>query len=54
MQKEGSVIFVLISPTNFSSNFVRVLCATFRDFSAVELQLNPGKGLKTNKRDFRN
>jgi hypothetical protein len=27
------------------------LSATVRDFSAVTMQLNPGKGLKTNKRD---
>jgi hypothetical protein len=50
-RKKDSVIFVLISRTNFSRNFVRVLCATVRDFSAVTMQLNPGKGLKTNKRD---
>src|SRR5216683_6785189 len=49
-RKEDRVIFVLISRTNFSRNFVRVLCATVRDFSAVTTQLNPGKGLKTNKR----
>src|ERR1700726_508902 len=48
--KKDSVIFVLISRTNFSRNFVRVLCATIRDFSAVTMQSNPGKGLKTNKR----
>jgi hypothetical protein len=29
-------------------NFVRDLSATFRDFSAVNLQLNIGNGLKTN------
>jgi hypothetical protein len=34
--KKDSVIFVLISWTNFSRNFVRVLCATVRDFSAVK------------------
>ena len=49
-RKKVSVIFVLISRTNFSRNFVRVLCATIRDFSAVTMQSNPGKGLKTNKR----
>jgi hypothetical protein len=38
---------------HFSRNFVRVLCATVRDFSAVTMQLNPGKELKTNKRGFR-
>jgi hypothetical protein len=27
-RKEDSVIFVLVSRTNFSRNFVRVLCAT--------------------------
>src|ERR1700737_800161 len=32
----------------------RVLCATVRDFSAVTMQLNPGKGLETNKRDSGN
>src|SRR5258707_15065301 len=32
-------------------HFVRVLCATVRDFSAATMHLNPGKGLKTNKRD---
>ena len=35
----------------FSRNFVRVLCATVQDFSAATIHLNPGKGLKTNKRD---
>jgi hypothetical protein len=49
-RKKDSVIFVLISRTNFSRNFVRVLCAAVRDFSAVTMQLNPVKGLKTNKR----
>jgi hypothetical protein len=53
-RKKDSVIFVLISWTNFSRNFVRVLCATVRDFSAVKMQSNPGKGLKTNKRDSGN
>jgi hypothetical protein len=52
--KKDRVIFVLISRTNFSRNFVRVLCATVRDFSAVKMQSNPGKGLKTNKRDSGN
>ena len=52
--EEDSVIFVLISRTNFSRNFVRVLCATVRDFSAVAMQLDPGKGVKTNKRDSGN
>jgi hypothetical protein len=50
-RKEDSVIFVLISRTNFSRNFVRVLCATIREFSAVTMHLNPRKGLKTNKRN---
>ena len=50
--KEHSVIFVLISRTNFSRNFVRVLCATVRNFSAATMQLNPGKRSKTNKRDL--
>jgi hypothetical protein len=49
-RKEDSVIFVLISRTNFSRNFVRDLTATFRDFSAMNLQLNPGNRLITNKR----
>jgi hypothetical protein len=49
--KKDSVIFVFISRTNFSRKFVRVLCATVRDFSAVKMQSNPGKGLKVNKRD---
>jgi hypothetical protein len=53
-RKKDSVIFVLISRTDFSRNFVRVLCATVRDFSAVKMQSNPGKGLKTNKRDSGN
>jgi hypothetical protein len=53
-RKKDSVIFVLISRTNFSRNFVRVLGVTVRDFSAVTMQLNPGKGLKTNKRDSGN
>jgi hypothetical protein len=52
--KKDSVIFVLISRTNFSRNFVRVLCVTVRDFSAVTRQSIPGKGLKTNKRDSGN
>jgi hypothetical protein len=49
-RKEDSVIFVLISRTNFSRNFVRDCSATFRDFSAMNLQLNPGNRLITNKR----
>jgi hypothetical protein len=49
-RKKVSVISVLISRTNFSRKFVRVLCATIRDLSAVTMQSNPGKGLKTNKR----
>jgi hypothetical protein len=48
------VLFVLISRTNFGRNFVRVLSARIRDFSAMTMQLNPGEGLKTNKRDFGN
>jgi hypothetical protein len=44
--KKDGVIFVLISRTNFSRNFVRVLCATVRDFSAVIMQSNPGNELK--------
>jgi hypothetical protein len=36
-RKEDSVIFVLISPTNFSRNFVRDFSATFRGFSAMNL-----------------
>jgi hypothetical protein len=50
-RKKDSATFVLISRTNFTRNFVRVFSATVRDFSAVTMQLNPGKGLKTNKRD---
>jgi hypothetical protein len=50
-RKKDSVTFVLISRTNFTRNFVRVLSATVRDLTALSLQLNPGKGLKTNKRD---
>jgi hypothetical protein len=49
-RKEDSVIFVLISRPNFSRNFVRDFSATFRDFSAMNLQLNPGNRLITNKR----
>jgi hypothetical protein len=52
--KRISVIFVLISRIDFSRNFVRVLCAIVRDFSAMTMQVNPGKGLKTNKRDSGN
>ena len=48
-RKEDSVIFVLIFRTNFSRNFVRDFSATFRDFSAMNLQLNPGNRLITNK-----
>ena len=51
-RKKVSVICVLISRTNFDRNFVRVLCATIRDFSAVTVQSNPGKRLKTNKRIY--
>jgi hypothetical protein len=52
MHAKGHIgIFVLISRTDFSINFVQVLCATVRDFSAATMQLNPGKGLKTDKRD---
>ena len=50
-RKKDSVVFVLISWTNFSRNFVRVSCAIVRALSAVTMQLNAGKGLKTNKRD---
>jgi hypothetical protein len=53
-RKEDSVIFVLKSGTNFSRNFVRVLCATVRHFSTVKMQSNPGNGLKTNNRDSGN
>jgi hypothetical protein len=49
-RKDNNVIFVLKSRPNFSRNFVRVVCATVRDFSALTMQLNPGKGLKTNER----
>jgi hypothetical protein len=49
-RKEDSFIFALISRTNFSRNFVRDFNATFRDFSAMNLQLNPGNRLITNKR----
>jgi hypothetical protein len=38
-RKKDSVIFVLVSRTNFSRNFVRVLCATLR----VTLHSNRGK-----------
>jgi hypothetical protein len=44
-------IYALISRTNFSKNFVRVLCAVIRDFSAGIMHLYPGKRLKTNRRD---
>ena len=47
-------MFVLISRTNFSINFVRDLRAIVRDFSAAMMQLNPGKRLKTNERDSGN
>jgi len=53
-RKKDSVIFVLLYRGNFSRNFVRVLCATVRDFGAVTMPLNPGKELKTNKRNPRN
>jgi hypothetical protein len=49
-RKEDSVIFVLISRTNFSRNFVRDFSAKFQDFSAMNLQLNPGNRLITNRR----
>ena len=38
----GTLTFVLISRTNFSTNYVRALCATFRDFGAESLQPNAG------------
>jgi hypothetical protein len=44
--KEDSVIFVLISRTNF----IRGLSTKFRDLNAVTMQLNPGKLLKIKKR----
>jgi hypothetical protein len=53
-RKKDSVIFVLISRTNFSLNFVRGLSAKFRGFSATTMHSNPGKGLKTKKRDSGN
>jgi hypothetical protein len=53
-RKKDSVIFVLISRTNFSRNFVRGLSAKFRGFSATTMHSNPGKGLKTNKCDSGN
>jgi hypothetical protein len=40
--------FCIQIPEKFHPNFVRDLSATFRDFSAVNLQLNIGNGLKTN------
>lgn len=43
--------YALLSRTNFIKNFVRVLCAVIRDFSAIRMHLNRGKRLKTNKRD---
>ena len=45
-RKKNSVTFVFISRTNFTRNFVRVLSATVQDFSAVTMQLNPGKGFE--------
>jgi hypothetical protein len=44
-RKKVSVIFVLISRTNFSRNFVRAFSASFRCLSAVNLQLNTGHRL---------
>jgi hypothetical protein len=52
-RKKDGVIFVLISWTNFSRNFVWVICDSL-EFSAVKMQSNPVKGLKTNKRDSLN
>jgi hypothetical protein len=46
-RKKVSVIFVLISRTNFSRNFVRCFSASFRCLSAVNLQLNTGHRLMT-------
>jgi hypothetical protein len=45
------VSFAFKPRTNLAMNFGRVLCAAVRDFSAVKMQSNPGKGLKTNKRN---
>jgi hypothetical protein len=35
----------------FARTFARVFSATIRDLSAMTMQLSPGKGLKTNKRN---
>jgi hypothetical protein len=51
-RKKDSVIFVLISRTNFSRNFVRVLCATVRDFSAVIMQSNSGRKKELRKGEY--
>jgi hypothetical protein len=52
-RKKVSVIFVLISRTNFSRNFVRCFSASFRCLSAVNLQLNTGHRLMTKGVKFR-
>lgn len=39
-------IFVLIARTNFSRNFVRVLCATVRDFSPMTMQFKSRKRIE--------
>jgi hypothetical protein len=49
-RNEDSVIFVLISRTNFSTDFIWGLSTKFRDLNAVTMQLNPGILLKIKKR----
>ena len=45
-RKKNEVIFVLIFRTNFGRNFVGVLSARVRDFSAVTIQLNPRRSIE--------
>jgi hypothetical protein len=44
--KKDSVIFVLISRTNFSRNFVRVLCATSPGFQCSDNAVNSRKRIE--------
>jgi hypothetical protein len=49
-EKKIVSFFALISRTNFSRNFVRVLCATVRDFSAGDNSVKAGKKIENKTR----
>jgi hypothetical protein len=46
----GSATLFSVSDNWGAHHFVRAFSATFRDFSAMNLQLNPGNRLITNRR----